>query len=482
MDDMLIQNVGNKSLNRDSVYAEIANAPNSCSPQFVDCKELGTARKRVRRRERPVSKRPRKFEDMKPFSQVTKESNKMFFLNNEEGPLFQELCQHGIAGMSSIAAISSERCKEPSVEFEKDPENRKKLYAQYVQRLEDLLHEFSMRVGLQATVVVYEPSEVNTTNAMKIIGTSPIKEYVSKYAHHIQKNTHRKLKQMQKRVASRCDITFKPVSNILPPVQIHGIPTSVEDLTQAQLRSFLRMLLCEAEGRKTPQWHNPSMVPDWWPRCVPWQNIKTDQRTLESKRLRCWSDCLRHAIYKCYLYKQQTHLLPDFELEAYKQVYEQWELDPLPKPDIPLHQKSNEGLTEPKLQVHRRVSEVSSFQCVVQSVKVGEEQKTGAESEPSEAQATLLLATYPREFIETSSDEDFVEDPENDLLYLGIRALSSNMPLDFDSWLVSDQDILPKNLPASTDEDSLYLEEALFANDFAFSYSDPDSLLPSRVT
>ena len=407
-------------------------------------------------------KRPRKLESMRS-SQVRKDSNKVFFLDSEEGPLFQELCQHGIAGMSSIAAISSCRHRGPSAQFERSPEVRKKLYAQYVQQLEDLLHEFSMRVGLQAAVVVYEPSEVNPTNAMKIFGTSPIKEYVSKYAHHIQRNTHRKLKQMHKRVATKSEINFKPVSNILPPVLIHGIPTSVEDLTQAQLRSFLRMLLCEAEARKTPQWHNPAMVPNWWPQCVPWQNIKTDQRLLDSKRQRCWSDCLRHAVYKCYLFYNQTHLLPDFDVDMYKRVYERWELEP---PAVPLRNRDNTPLPESKL---------SSFQCVVQSVSV-RKQIPPALSEPRTSPTALLLSAFPNGFLETSSDEDCLEDPVNDLLYL------ANIPLDFDSWLVSDQDILPSNQTAEGMQDPVYFEEAFISNDFVFSNSDPDSLLCKRVS
>ena len=393
---------------------------------------------------------------MKP-SQMKKDSNKVFFLDSEEGLLFQELCQHGIAGMSSIAAISSCRQREPSAQFERSPEARKKLYAQYMHQLEDLLREFSMHVGLQAAVVVYEPSEANPTNAMKIFGTSPIKEYVSKYAHHIQRNTHRKLKQMHKRVASKSEINFKPVSNILPPVLIHGIPTSVEDLTQAQLRSFLRMLLCEAEGRKTPQWHNPAMVPDWWPLCVPWQNIKTDQRVVESKRQRCWSDCLRHAVYKCYLFYNQTHLLPEFDMEMYKEVYERWEVAPTGAP------LRNDPLPDSKL---------NSFQCVVKSVNVARP----VIPDPRLPPAALLLSTYPNGYLDTCSDEECIEDPVNDLLHWRI------FPLDFDSWLVSDQDILPQHQCPEGMQDPVYLEEAFISNDFVFSNSDPDSLLSKRVS
>ncbi|KAI6651536.1 hypothetical protein LOD99_5144 [Oopsacas minuta] len=478
MADTNTQNVENKT----ESCPLLVNSSSSYSERKDCCKrqtnQLGSLQKRAKQRhchgERNDLKRRRKLESIKSTGQIRKDSNKMFLLDSEEGPLFQELCQQGIAGMSSIAAISSGRHKEPSVVFEKNPEIRKKLYAQYVQQLEDLLHQFSMHVGLQATVVVYEPSEVNPTNAMKIFGTSPIKEYVSKYAHHIQKNTHRKLKQMHKRVASKFDINFKSVSNILPPILIHGIPTSVEEMTQAQLRSFLRMLLCEAEGRKTPQWHNPSMVPDWWPGCVPWQNIKTDQRLMDSKRLRCWSDCLRHAVYNCYLFYNQAHLLPDFDLDMYKQVYEHWELDPQPQPPIiPLLNKDNAIMNDSKLHVH--VEEVGSFQCVMESVNVMKQVPRPA-SEPSDTQAALLLSAFPNGFIETGSDEDSMEYPENDLLYF------ANLPLDFDSWLVSDQDILPSHITDEPIHHPIYFEETFISNDFVFTNSDPDSLLCKRFS
>ena len=472
----------------DMITPNVENETESCSNSGRQkcCKgqtnQFGSLAKRPRQRppqgEGIGVKRPRKLESVKPagksLSQVRKDSNKMFLLDSEEGPLFQELCQQGIAGMSCIAAISSGRHKEPSVVFEKNPQIRKKLYAEYVQQLEDLLHEFSTHVGLQATVVVYEPSEVNPTNAMKIFGTSPIKEYVSKYAYHIQKNTHRKLKQMQKRVASKSDINFKPVSNILPPVLIHGIPTSVEDLTQAQLRSFLRMLLCEAEGRKTPQWHNPSMTPDWWPGCVPWQNIKTDQRLLDSKRLRCWSDCLRHAVYNCYLYYNQSHLLPEFDHEMYKQVYEHWELDSPPKSPVAQLRNRDSGLLD-ESELHMRVGEVGGFQCVVQSVNV-RNQKPRPSFQPDDPEAALLLSAFPNGFIDASSDEDSIEYPENDLLYL------TDLPLNFDSWLVSDKNILPSHVTHERNPDPIFFEETFISNDFVFTNSDSDSLLCKRFS
>jgi len=101
----------------------------------------------------------------------------------------------------------------------------------------------------------------------------------------------------------------------LPPLIIDGIPTPVEKMTQAQLRAFIplmlkystgknyreasmvvrRTVLFQREvnnvlfhlpetGRGKPGWGRESTRPLWWPKELPWANVRMDARTEEEKQ------------------------------------------------------------------------------------------------------------------------------------------------------------------------------------------------------
>ena len=69
----------------------------------------------------------------------------------------------------------------------------------------------------------------------------------------------------------------------LPPIVIDGIPTPVEKMTQAQLRAFIPLMLKYSTGRGKPGWGKDSTKPAWWPKHVPWANVRMDARNEEEK-------------------------------------------------------------------------------------------------------------------------------------------------------------------------------------------------------
>lgn len=70
----------------------------------------------------------------------------------------------------------------------------------------------------------------------------------------------------------------------LPPLIIDGIPTPVEKMTQAQLRAFIPLMLKYSTGRGKPGWGRDSTRPPWWPKELPWANVRMDARTEEEKQ------------------------------------------------------------------------------------------------------------------------------------------------------------------------------------------------------
>ena len=104
--------------------------------------------------------------------------------------------------------------------------------------------------------------------------------------------------------------TTKQIMFDLPPLVFEGIPTPVQEMTQAQLRAFIPHMLKYSTGRGKPGWGKEEMRPIWWPQEVPWQNIRSDARDDGQKKSLTWSDCLRKIVLSCYLHHNRADLLP----------------------------------------------------------------------------------------------------------------------------------------------------------------------------
>lgn len=122
----------------------------------------------------------------------------------------------------------------------------------------------------------------------------------------------------------------------LPPLIIDGIPTPVEKMTQAQLRAFIPLMLKYSTGefgerssvmknenlfctgRGKPGWGRDSTRPEWWPKELPWANVRMDARTEEEKQKISWTHALRKIVINCYKYHGREDLLPAFSEEDEK--------------------------------------------------------------------------------------------------------------------------------------------------------------------
>lgn len=78
--------------------------------------------------------------------------------------------------------------------------------------------------------------------------------------------------------------TEDPSRHELPPLVIDGIPTPVEKMTQAQLRAFIPLMLKYSTGRGKPGWGKDQTKPAWWPKGVPWANVRMDARKNDEKQ------------------------------------------------------------------------------------------------------------------------------------------------------------------------------------------------------
>lgn len=69
----------------------------------------------------------------------------------------------------------------------------------------------------------------------------------------------------------------------LPSLTIEGVQTPVERMTQAQLRAFIPLMLKYSLGRGKPGWGLESTRPPWWPKELPWANVRMDSRSDSQK-------------------------------------------------------------------------------------------------------------------------------------------------------------------------------------------------------
>lgn len=98
----------------------------------------------------------------------------------------------------------------------------------------------------------------------------------------------------------------------LPPLIIDGIPTPVEKMTQAQLRAFIPLMLKYSMVRGKPGWGRESTRPPWWPKDLPWANVRMDARSEDEKQKMSWTHALRQIVINCYKYHGREDLLPAF--------------------------------------------------------------------------------------------------------------------------------------------------------------------------
>lgn len=177
--------------------------------------------------------------------------------------------------------------------------------------VQQTIFEFATRVGQQAVVLVATPGKPSTS--YKVFGAKPLEDVVKNLKNIVMEELETALAQQAPPPVQEDPSLFE-----LPPLIIDGIPTPVEKMTQAQLRAFIPLMLKYSTGRGKPGWGRESTRPQWWPRELPWANVRMDARTEDEKQKISWTHALRKIVINCYKYHGREDLLPAFSEEDEK--------------------------------------------------------------------------------------------------------------------------------------------------------------------
>lgn len=256
------------------------------------------------------------------------------FLNDAmENEVTAQLVAAGVVGVAAAAAITSSKKRKRPHSFETNPSIRKRQQNRLLRKLRQTIFEYATRVGQQAVVLVATPGKPN--NIYKVFGAKPLEDVIKNLRNMVMDELESALAQQAPPKVQDDPSLFE-----LPPLIIDGIPTPVEKMTQAQLRAFIPLMLKYSTGkffsiknwtksiinktlyiclgRGKPGWGRESTRPEWWPKELPWANVRMDARTEEEKQKISWTHALRKIVINCYKYHGREDLLPAFSEEDEK--------------------------------------------------------------------------------------------------------------------------------------------------------------------
>ncbi|GAB1860989.1 DNA-binding protein Ewg [Camponotus japonicus] len=214
----------------------------------------------------------------------------------------------GPVGVAAAAAIVSAKKRKRPHSFETNPSIRKRQQNRLLRKLRQTIDEFATRVGQQAVVLVATPGKPNSS--YKVFGAKPLEDVVKNLRTTIMEELENALAQQ-----APPPLQEDPTLYELPPLIIDGIPTPVEKMTQAQLRAFIPLMLKYSTGRGKPGWGRDSTRPPWWPKELPWANVRMDARSEDEKQKISWTHALRQIVINCYKFHGREDLLPAFSEE-----------------------------------------------------------------------------------------------------------------------------------------------------------------------
>ncbi|XP_052739673.1 DNA-binding protein Ewg isoform X2 [Bicyclus anynana] len=220
----------------------------------------------------------------------------------------KQLAAAGPVGMAAAAAIASSKKRKRPHSFETNPSVRKRHQNRLLRKLRQTIEEFATRVGQQAVVLVATPGKPNTS--YRVFGAKPLEDVVRNLRCMIMEELENALAQQAPPPPLDDPSLFE-----LPPLIIDGIPTPVEKMTQAQLRAFIPLMLKYSMVRGKPGWGRESTRPPWWPKDLPWANVRMDARSEDEKQKMSWTHALRQIVINCYKYHGREDLLPAFNEE-----------------------------------------------------------------------------------------------------------------------------------------------------------------------
>ncbi|ALC48735.1 ewg [Drosophila busckii] len=220
-----------------------------------------------------------------------------------------QLAAAGPVGVAAAAAIASSKKRKRPHCFETNPSVRKRQQNRLLRKLRGIIYEFTGRVGKQAVVLVATPGKPNTS--YKVFGAKPLEDVLRNLKNIVMDELDNALAQQAPPPPQEDPSLFE-----LPGLVIDGIPTPVEKMTQAQLRAFIPLMLKYSTGRGKPGWGRESTRPPWWPKELPWANVRMDARSEDDKQKVggqiSWTHALRKIVINCYKYHGREDLLPTF--------------------------------------------------------------------------------------------------------------------------------------------------------------------------
>ncbi|XP_064215479.1 DNA-binding protein Ewg isoform X2 [Tribolium castaneum] len=222
-----------------------------------------------------------------------------------------QLAAAGPVGVAAAAAIVSAKKRKRPHSFETNPSIRKRQQNRLLRKLRQTIDEFATRVGQQAIVLVATPGKPNVS--YKVFGAKPLEDVIKNLRGMI-------MEELENALAHQAPppVQDDPSLFELPPLIIDGIPTPVEKMTQAQLRAFIPLMLKYSTGRGKPGWGRESTRPPWWPKELPWANVRMDARSEDEKQKISWTHALRQIVINCYKFHGREDLLPAFTEEDEK--------------------------------------------------------------------------------------------------------------------------------------------------------------------
>ncbi|XP_078309995.1 DNA-binding protein P3A2-like isoform X1 [Crassostrea virginica] len=223
-----------------------------------------------------------------------------------------QLAAAGPIGVAAAAAIASGKKRKHPHHFETNPSKRKRQQTRLLRKLKATIDEYNTRIGQQAVVLCVTPGKMSQSiNAFKVFGSQPLEGVM-------RNNKSMIVQELEQSLNEQAPPSQPDTSGLheLPPLNIDGIPTPVDKMTQAQLRNFIPEMLKYSTGRSKPGWGKEECRPHWWPDDLPWQNVRSDARTEEEKRKVSWTEALRAIVKNCYKHHGREDLLHVFNEDS----------------------------------------------------------------------------------------------------------------------------------------------------------------------
>ncbi|KAL0134635.1 hypothetical protein PUN28_001440 [Cardiocondyla obscurior] len=300
---------------------------------------------------------------------------------------------NGPVGVAAAAAIVSAKKRKRPHSFETNPSIRKRQQNRLLRKLRQTIDEFATRVGQQAVVLVATPGKPNSS--YKVFGAKPLEDVLKTLRNVIMDELESALAQQAPPPVQDDPSLFE-----LPPLIIDGIPTPVEKMTQAQLRAFIPLMLKYSTGRGKPGWGRDSTRPPWWPKELPWANVRMDARSEDEKQKISWTHALRQIVINCYKYHGREDLLPAFSEDDDKSNVLIQQATPSSS-----HQSSSQGQNGGQSQQQQTVG-VVRLNSTDSSKGNSSPAQIIAASPTALATATQMTTQYPTTVLQTITNPD----------------------------------------------------------------------------